>query len=99
MQQAGLVHAHPVTDAVAAISVGMIDGEPRLDLPYEEDVRAETDMNVVMTGSGRFVEVQGTAEREAFSRDELNSLLDIVVVASPRSSPSSGRWCWCRRHR
>lgn len=79
MQQAGLVHAHPVTDAVAAISVGMIDGEPRLDLPYEEDVRAETDMNVVMTGSGRFVEVQGTAEREAFSRDELNSLLDIAA--------------------
>ena len=60
---------------MAAVSVGIIDGVPRLDLPYEEDVRAETDMNVVMTGDGRFVEVQGTAEGAAFDRDELDALL------------------------
>ncbi|MDO5060675.1 MAG: ribonuclease PH [Actinomycetaceae bacterium] len=65
-------------DTVAAISVGIIDGEPRLDLPYEEDVRAETDMNVVITGSGEFIEVQGTAEHAPFSRTELLSLLDLA---------------------
>ena len=59
---------HPLTDSVAAISVGIIDGVPMLDLPYVEDSRAEVDMNVVMTGAGRFVEVQGTAEGMAFSR-------------------------------
>ncbi|MBO1337723.1 ribonuclease PH [Streptomyces sp. VRA16 Mangrove soil] len=69
----------PLTGSVAAVSVGIIDGVPMLDLPYEEDVRAETDMNVVCTGDGRFVEVQGTAEAEPFSRDELNSLLDLAV--------------------
>lgn len=67
-----------LTDSVAAISVGIIDGVPRLDLPYVEDVRAETDMNVVMTGSGKFVEVQGTAEGVAFDRAELNALLDLA---------------------
>lgn len=65
-------------DSVSAISVGMIDGAPRLDLPYEEDVRAETDMNVVMTGAGKFIEIQGTAEEEPFSRDELGKLLDLA---------------------
>jgi ribonuclease PH len=69
----------PLRGSVAAISVGLIDGEARLDLPYEEDVRAETDMNVVMTGDGRFVEVQGTAEREAFDRSMLDSLLDLAT--------------------
>ncbi len=64
--------------SVAAISVGIIDGEPRLDLPYEEDVRAETDMNVVMTGDGKFVEVQGTAEGVAFDRTELDALLALA---------------------
>jgi ribonuclease PH len=68
-----------LTDSVSAVSVGIIDGEPRLDLPYEEDVRAETDMNVVVTGSGRFIEVQGTAEHAPFDRDELNALLDLAV--------------------
>jgi ribonuclease PH len=63
---------------VAAVSVGIIDGEPRLDLPYEEDVRAETDMNVVMTGEGAFVEVQGTAEQEPFDRAMLDSLLTLA---------------------
>jgi len=68
-----------ILDSVAAISVGIIDGEPMLDLAYTEDVRAETDMNVVVTGSGDFVEVQGTAEGVAFSRDELNKLLDLAL--------------------
>jgi ribonuclease PH len=66
-------------DSIAAVSVGVIDGEPRLDLHYEEDVRAETDMNVVMTGDGRFVEVQGTAEATPFNRDELDRLLDLAA--------------------
>ena len=66
-------------DSVSAISVGIIDGVPMLDLPYMEDVRAETDMNVVVTGSGAFVEVQGTAEGAPFDRAELNSLLDLAL--------------------
>lgn len=70
---------HALTGSVAAVSVGIIDGVPRLDLPYEEDVRAETDMNVVMTGDGAFVEVQGTAEGVAFDRAELDALLDLAV--------------------
>jgi ribonuclease PH len=65
-------------DHVAAVSAGIVDGVPCLDLPYEEDVRAETDMNVVMTGLGGLVEVQGTAEREPFSRAELDTLLDLA---------------------
>ena len=64
---------------VAAVSVGIIDGTPRLDLPYEEDVRAETDMNVVMDGAGRFIEVQGTAEGAPFDRAELDALLDLAT--------------------
>ena len=76
--QAGLVGTHPVLDHCAAVSVGIIDGEARLDLPYVEDSRAETDMNVVMTGSGGLVEVQGTAEGVPFSRDELTALLDLA---------------------
>jgi len=69
-----------LTDSVAAVSVGIIDGVPRLDLHYDDDVRADTDMNVVMTGSGTFVEVQGTAEAAPFDRDLLNSLLDLAGV-------------------
>ena len=68
-----------LTDTVSAISVGIIDGEPMLDLAYVEDVRAETDMNVVVTGRGSFVEVQGTAEGAPFDRDELNRLLDLAL--------------------
>ncbi|NBU31685.1 MAG: ribonuclease PH [Actinobacteria bacterium] len=66
-------------DSVAAVSVGIVDGKPCLDLHYDDDVRAETDMNVVMTGSGKFVEVQGTAERDPFDRDLLNQLLDLAT--------------------
>ncbi|MEU9419752.1 ribonuclease PH [Streptomyces sp. NPDC051000] len=69
----------PLVGTVAAVSVGIVDGEPLLDLCYEEDVRAETDMNVVCTGDGRFVEVQGTAEGEPFDRKELNALLDLAA--------------------
>ena len=71
-----------IIDSVAAVSVGIIDGEPMLDLAYTEDVRAETDMNVVVTGSGEFVEVQGTAEGVAFSREELNKLLDLALAGT-----------------
>ncbi len=74
----GTIRSHALTDLVAAVSVGIVDGVPMLDLPYEEDSSAETDMNVVMTGSGGFVEVQGTAERTAFSRTELDQLLDLA---------------------
>ena len=69
----------PLIDSVAAVSVGIIDGVPMLDLAYTEDVRAETDMNVVVTGRGLFVEVQGTAEGAPFDRRELDSLLDLAL--------------------
>ena len=72
-------NAQPLMDSVAAISVGIIDGTPMLDLCYEEDVRAETDMNVVCSGDGRFIEVQGTAEGQPFDRALLNQLLDLAV--------------------
>jgi ribonuclease PH len=72
--------SEPLTGTVAAVSVGIIGGVPLLDLAYEEDVRAETDMNVVCTGDGRFVEVQGTAEGAPFDRGELDRLLDLAVA-------------------
>lgn len=70
----------PLTASVAAVSVGIVDGQARLDLCYDEDVAAETDMNVVCTGDGKFVEVQGTAEREPFDRKLLDELLDLAVA-------------------
>ena len=75
----GEIDQHPVIEACAAVSVGIVDGVPLLDLPYEEDVAAEVDMNVVMTESGRFIEVQGTAEGQPFRRDELHALLDLAT--------------------
>ncbi|MGK0721687.1 ribonuclease PH [Leucobacter sp. W1478] len=72
----------PLTDSVAAVSVGIIDGVPMSDLAYVEDVRAETDMNVVVTGSGDFIEVQGTAEGAPFNRTELDALLDLALVST-----------------
>jgi ribonuclease PH len=75
-----LAKATPLPNSVAAVSVGIIDGEPRLDLAYEEDVRAGTDMNVVCTGDGGFVEVQGTAEGAVFDRATLDQLLDLAVA-------------------
>jgi ribonuclease PH len=74
----GVVGAHPLTAFCAAVSVGVVDGLPVLDLPYEEDSRAEVDMNVVMTSEGRFVEVQGTAEGQAFTRGELDQMLALA---------------------
>jgi ribonuclease PH len=70
----------PLLTSVSAVSVGVVDGEARLDLCYDEDVVADTDMNVVCTASGDFVEIQGTAEREPFSRDLLSQLLDLAVA-------------------
>jgi ribonuclease PH len=69
-----------VPRSVAAVSVGIIDGEPRLDLSYDEDVSADVDMNIVCTGNGDFVEVQGTGEAGVFSRDELDVLLDLGLA-------------------
>ena len=76
--QKGQLSSHPLTDACAAVSVGIVDGACLLDLDYSEDYRAEVDMNVVMTGSGRFIEVQGTAEGLPFSRPELEELLALA---------------------
>jgi ribonuclease PH len=78
--------ATPLTGTVSAISVGVVDGTPMLDLCYTEDVRAGTDMNVVVTGDGRFVEVQGTAEGAPFDRAELDTLLDLAVAGCARLS-------------
>ena len=74
----GRLPAHPITERLAAISVGIVDAVPVLDLPYVEDAKAEVDMNVVMTSSGRFVEVQGTAEGTPYSRSELDTMLDLA---------------------
>ena len=76
--QRGDLKEHPLTEACAAVSVGIVGGVPLLDLPYVEDSTAEVDMNVVMTESGRFIEVQGTAEGMAFSRGELDELLTLA---------------------
>ena len=72
--------AKPLIDSVSAISVGIVGGEPMLDLPYVEDVKADTDMNVVVTGRGLFVEVQGTAEEAPFDKRELDALLELAVA-------------------
>src|SRR5437763_12272695 len=74
----GLVSGEPLTDFVAAVSVGIVDGVPTLDLDYDEDSASHTDMNVVMTGRGGIVEIQGTAERAPFSRTELDSLVSLA---------------------
>ncbi len=74
----GVIGTHPLTAFCGAVSVGVVDGAPVLDLPYVEDSRAEVDMNVVMTSEGRYVEVQGTAEGQPFSRGELDSMLGLA---------------------
>ena len=76
----GLIAESPLRDAVAAISVGIYQGEPVLDLDYIEDSDCDTDMNVVMTGSGGFVEIQGTAEGEPFQWDAMNAMLDLAAA-------------------
>jgi ribonuclease PH len=78
-QKKGLITKNPLIGPVAAVSVGVIDGQPTLDLDYPLDVRAEVDMNVAMNHKGEFIEVQGTGEKGTFSRDELDSLLDLAA--------------------
>jgi len=75
---AGMITENPIKDTIAAISVGIINNEPRLDLCYAEDSQAEVDMNIVMTGSGKFIEIQGTAEIIPFSRENLLQLLSLA---------------------
>ena len=77
LKQQGLLTEDPIIGPVAAVSVGIVDGELLLDLPYDEDVRAEVDLNLVMTAGGRFVEVQGTAEHGTFDRQQLMELCDL----------------------
>lgn len=84
MVESGKIPVTPVKRRVAAISVGVVDGEARLDLDYPEDVRAEVDMNVVMSSTGQFVEVQGTGEHGTFDRGQLDSLLDLAVAGIER---------------
>jgi ribonuclease PH len=79
MVASGKLSRTPVKRRVAAVSVGVIDGEPRLDLDYEEDVGAEVDMNVVMSSEGEFVEVQGTGEHGTFDRAQLDQLLELAM--------------------
>lgn len=79
LKSRGVVPGEPLREPIAAISVGIIDGHPCLDLPYEEDSRADVDMNVAMTESGQFVEVQGTGEHATFSRGDLMRLLDLAA--------------------
>ncbi len=92
LKTSGALAVLPFTEWVSAVSVGVVDGEERLDLEYEEDSRASVDMNVVMTNTGRFIEVQGTAEGQPFDRDELNRLLDLglsgtqYIYAAQRAS-------------
>lgn len=78
LRERGALIGEPIVDSVSAISVGIVDGQSLLDLPYDEDARADTDMNVVMTGAGKFVEIQGTAEEAPFNRNELDSLLELA---------------------
>src|SRR5918995_174231 len=78
MREAGQIKAIPIQDYVAATSVGVVGGLPMLDLAYEEDSRADVDMNIIKTGDGRFIEIQGTAESEPFSREALAGLLDLA---------------------
>ncbi|MGJ3508535.1 ribonuclease PH [Enemella sp. A6] len=79
LRERNLLAGEPLTGSVAAVSVGIVNGVPVLDLPYEEDSTAEVDMNIVCTGDGKFVEVQGTAEGDPFDRDQLNAMLDLGV--------------------
>jgi ribonuclease PH len=77
---AWLVRPEAIVGSVSAVSVGVVEGETLIDLCYEEDSNADTDMNVVITGEGTFVEVQGTAEKTAFDRETLNGMLDLAVA-------------------
>jgi ribonuclease PH len=87
----GMLARVPLRDSVAAVSVGIVDGEPLLDLPYAEDSRAEVDMNVVMTGSGELIEVQATAERTPFGRASLDRLLELAAGGIETIGREQGR--------
>jgi ribonuclease PH len=91
MVAAGKLAVTPVKRRVAAVSVGVIDGESRLDLDYEEDVRAEVDMNVVMSSEGRFVEVQGTGEHGTFDRAQLDGLIDLAIAGIRTLDAAQGK--------
>ncbi len=78
MCKSGVIKEIPISDYVAAVSVGILDSKPILDLNYDEDSTAEVDMNIIMTGDGRFVEIQGTAEREPFKREDMNKLITLA---------------------
>ena len=79
----GIMKPAPImSDSISAVSAGIVDGHAVLDLPYEEDSRADTDMNVVATGAGTFIEIQGTAEHEPFSRAELGAILDLATIGN-----------------
>jgi ribonuclease PH len=80
LRRRGAIDKHPLRDSIAAVSVGLVGGQVVLDLPYEEDARAEVDMNVVATGSGRLAEVQGTGEGATFSRDELERMTSLALA-------------------
>jgi ribonuclease PH len=91
--------AKPLRDSIAAVSVGIVGGKPLLDLCYEEDVAAEVDMNVVMTGAGRFVELQGTGEEATFSEKELSAMLDLArhgmrELTALQTSALGRAWTW-----
>jgi ribonuclease PH len=95
LMKQGLLTQNPLIDSVAAVSVGMVDGQAVLDLDYPEDSGCDADMNIVMTGAGRYVEVQGTAEGHTFDRDELNTLLalaeeGIAILAQKQKSARQG---------
>ncbi len=79
-RKSGAIDSIPIKDFIAATSVGIVDGAPLLDLVYDEDFRAEVDMNIVMTGSNEFIEIQGTAEKEAFNRKQMDELLDLAKI-------------------
>ena len=78
MREEGVIQEIPVADYVAAVSVGMLEGKPILDLDYSEDSTADVDMNIIMTGDGRFVEIQGTAEKEPFKKEDMNKLITLA---------------------
>src|SRR3979411_937349 len=91
MQQARMLNVNPLRSYVAAVSVGIVEGEPRLDLDYAEDFLAETDMNVVMVEDGRFIELQATAEKEPLSRGQLDDLLGLAGKGIRRLIPHQKR--------
>jgi ribonuclease PH len=80
LQKTGKISGRLLANEVAAVSVGMVDGVPLLDLKYDEDSRAEVDMNIICTGDGRFIEVQGTAEREPFTKEQMSQLLALATL-------------------